>query len=57
VEKCEGPLKDELLDWEDALPEGDLEISTAHCKRADLSLCLGTSLRVMVSCHLDLLSI
>lgn len=43
-----GVLQDELLDWEDELPEPDLEISRAHCRRADLAICLGTSLRVQV---------
>lgn len=48
MEECSGELVDELLDWEDNLPPGDLLISEEHCKRADLSLCLGTSLRVQV---------
>ena len=45
-EKCNGDLRDTLLDWEDQLPESDLERSTAECKEADLVLCLGTSLRI-----------
>lgn len=49
VEGCQGKLKDELLDWEDALPDDALEAAEEHCKRADLALCLGTSLRVTVS--------
>lgn len=52
AEGCEGKLKDELLDWEDALPDDALEAAEEHCKRADLALCLGTSLRVTVFSHL-----
>jgi NAD+-dependent protein deacetylase sirtuin 6 len=48
--KCDtcrrGHLRDTLLDWEDPLPEDDLERSEMHCKKADLILCLGTSLRI-----------
>eukprot|EP01125_Pyxidicula_operculata_P007163 TRINITY_DN2437_c0_g1_i5.p1 TRINITY_DN2437_c0_g1~~TRINITY_DN2437_c0_g1_i5.p1 ORF type:complete len:270 (+),score=49.69 TRINITY_DN2437_c0_g1_i5:2-811(+) len=43
---CDGKLIDDLLDWDDALPERELKISEEHCKSATLSLCLGTSLRV-----------
>lgn len=45
-EACEGTLRDILLDWDDELPEEDLERATDHCSRADLVLCLGTSLRI-----------
>jgi mono-ADP-ribosyltransferase sirtuin 6 len=43
---CHGNLCDTLLDWEDPLPEDDLERSEYHCRKADLVLCLGTSLRI-----------
>jgi len=43
---CAGRLRDTLLDWEDELPEDDLERATAECEGADLVLCLGTSLRI-----------
>jgi len=39
-------LHDTLLDWEDALPEDDFERATLECEKADLVLCLGTSLRI-----------
>jgi mono-ADP-ribosyltransferase sirtuin 6 len=45
-EKCQGDLCDTLLDWEDALPEDDYERATEECEKADLALCLGTSLRI-----------
>jgi NAD+-dependent protein deacetylase sirtuin 6 len=43
---CNGDLHDTLLDWEDELPLDDLERSERACQRADLVLCLGTSLRI-----------
>lgn len=44
--RCGGDLLDTLLDWEDALPEDDFERATIECAKADLVLCLGTSLRI-----------
>lgn len=41
-----GELRDTLLDWEDPLPEDDLARAEYHCTKADLVLCLGTSLRI-----------
>lgn len=41
---------------DDALPERDLEDAQKHCKKADLTLCLGTSLRVAPANGLPLLS-
>lgn len=43
---CGGELHDTLLDWEDPLPEDDLERSEEEFGKADLVLCLGTSLRI-----------
>lgn len=43
---CGGALRDTLLDWEDPLPEDDLERAENYCEKADLALCLGTSLRI-----------
>ena len=40
----EGLLHDILLDWED--PVLDMERVSAECEKADLVLCLGTSLRI-----------
>lgn len=35
-----------VLDWDDALPEDDLEASEQHASSAQVALCLGTSLQV-----------
>lgn len=43
---CGGELLDTLLDWEDALPEADFERAEDECDKADLVICLGTSLRI-----------
>lgn len=45
-DNCGGDLRDTLLDWEDALPEVDFARATEECKKADLVICLGTSLRI-----------
>lgn len=42
----EGVLVDHVLDWDDALPDEDLDAAEAHCLKADLVLCLGTSLQI-----------
>jgi mono-ADP-ribosyltransferase sirtuin 6 len=52
---CNGPLHDFLLDWDDALPEDQLELAEEHSKKADLIICLGTSLRVQPANKLPLL--
>lgn len=51
---CGGSLTDTALDWEDALPEGDLRAAEAACDAAELSLCLGTSLRIQPASKLPL---
>lgn len=43
---CRGRLRDMVLDWDDALPEDDLEASEQHASSAQMALCLGTSLQV-----------
>lgn len=52
--KCGAKLKDTVLDWEDALPPKELDPAEKHCKRADLVLCLGTSLQITPACNLPL---
>lgn len=46
--ECGGKLKDVLLDWDSALPEDEYKLAKQHCRKANLVLCLGTSLRVEV---------
>eukprot|EP00970_Alexandrium_tamarense_P005506 scaffold905_cov223-Alexandrium_tamarense.AAC.14 len=41
-----GKLKDTLLDWEDALLDVDWTRAQEECEKADLIVCLGTSLRI-----------
>ena len=43
---CGGKLKDTLLDWEDPLPQVEWNKAQLVCSKADLILCLGTSLRI-----------
>ncbi len=44
-----------LCAGDDALPERDLELAEKHCRKADLVICLGTSLRVAPANGLPLL--
>ncbi len=40
---CGGRTRDQVLDWDDALPPDELAAAEAHSKRADLALTLGAS--------------
>jgi mono-ADP-ribosyltransferase sirtuin 6 len=51
---CDGALRDFVHDWEDALDADDLAASEDHARRADLALCLGTSLQITPACNLPL---
>ena len=35
-----------MLDWEHDLPSKHIELADEHCRQADFSLALGTSLRI-----------
>lgn len=52
--KCGSKLRDTVLDWEDALPRKEMNAAAKHCKKADLVLCLGTSLQITPACNLPL---
>ncbi|MPC31547.1 NAD-dependent protein deacetylase Sirt6 [Portunus trituberculatus] len=47
--RCRGKLHDNILDWEDGLPDADLDLAISHSCVADLSLCLGTTLQIVPS--------
>ena len=55
--ECGGQLHDHVLDWEDALPEDELQESERHARDADLAICLGTSLQITPACNLPLKTI
>ncbi|XP_048498419.1 NAD-dependent protein deacetylase SRT1 isoform X1 [Beta vulgaris subsp. vulgaris] len=51
---CGARLRDTVLDWEDALPQKEMDAAEKHCRMADLVLCLGTSLQITPACNLPL---
>ncbi|KAG5667810.1 hypothetical protein PVAND_015779 [Polypedilum vanderplanki] len=46
---CRGQLIDTILDWEDNLPEDDIEMAIMHSTLADLNIGLGSSFQIMPS--------
>ncbi|XP_046883662.1 NAD-dependent protein deacetylase sirtuin-6 isoform X1 [Hypomesus transpacificus] len=53
---CRGKLISTILDWEDALPDRDLNKADDASRKADLALTLGTSLQIKPSGNLPLLT-
>ncbi|KFO92850.1 NAD-dependent protein deacetylase sirtuin-6, partial [Buceros rhinoceros silvestris] len=51
-----GKLRDTILDWEDSLPDRDLMLADEACRKADLSVTLGTSLQIKPSGNLPLIT-
>ncbi len=54
---CGGDLYDMVLDWESSLPERDFALARSHSLLADLSLALGTSMRVHPAATIPLLTV
>ena len=46
---CRGQLIDSILDWEDSLPDDDLDLAMMHSTIADLNIGLGSSFQIMPS--------
>jgi len=54
VKGCGGRLRDQVLDWEDALPEAELKQAERESVNACVSICLGTSLQITPACNIPI---
>jgi NAD-dependent SIR2 family protein deacetylase len=50
-------LRDQVLDWDDALPPDELRCAEKHSRETCLSLVLGSSLQITPSCDIPLLTV
>eukprot|EP01087_Luapelamoeba_hula_P005024 TRINITY_DN15117_c0_g1_i1.p1 TRINITY_DN15117_c0_g1~~TRINITY_DN15117_c0_g1_i1.p1 ORF type:complete len:322 (+),score=53.50 TRINITY_DN15117_c0_g1_i1:125-1090(+) len=53
---CSAPLRDSIVNFNENLPERHLNTATEHSSKADLTLVLGSSMRVSPACELPSLS-
>ena len=54
---CGGALRNNLLDWDDALPEQEFQVAEDALRQSDLCICMGTSLRIRPASELPLLTV
>ncbi|EKX35156.1 hypothetical protein GUITHDRAFT_158764 [Guillardia theta CCMP2712] len=54
---CGGALRNNLLDWEDALPEQEFQAAEDALRSSDLCICMGTSLRIRPASELPLITV
>jgi mono-ADP-ribosyltransferase sirtuin 6 len=45
-EQCKAPLRDQTIDWDTPLPKKEMASAERNIEKADVILCLGSSLRV-----------
>eukprot|EP00474_Spongospora_subterranea_P001057 CRZ01515.1 hypothetical protein [Spongospora subterranea] len=43
---CGGPVRDMLCDWDSELPESEVERAITEHRRSDLTICVGSSMRI-----------
>eukprot|EP00039_Didymoeca_costata_P016602 m.300012 g.300012 ORF g.300012 m.300012 type:complete len:416 (+) comp16418_c2_seq3:255-1502(+) len=56
-EICGGKLRDQVLDWDDALPCDELQVAQQDSSGAYMSLVLGSSMQIKPSCDIPLKTI
>jgi mono-ADP-ribosyltransferase sirtuin 6 len=54
---CGGSLKDNIIHFGESLPVNELKKAAQHSKQADLTLVLGTSMRVQPACSLPVMTV